>query len=286
MQNIAVVGSGVVGRATGLGFISKGYDVTFCDINDAVLQKLANEDHKTVHLNDFQTDGFDVIFVSVSTPTEGGRINLSHIKSAASAIGTALARSDVSTYPVITVRSTVPPGTVENTLVPILERCSGKTMGIDFGVAVNPEYLREKHAEVDFCSPWMIVIGTNENRSWDILKELYTPFGCSIHGLSIKETEFQKYVHNLFNANKTSFFNEMRLVANFLGVETSRVFELVTKSAEGMWHPAYGTRDMGPFGGSCLPKDTQAFLSFAKEQGIDMPLLKATIFVNQEIERR
>ena len=173
------------------------------------------------------------------------------------------------------------PGTTEEKLIPILERNSRGKVGQDFGVCTNPEYLREAQATEDFANPWIVVIGENDPRAGEILEDLYRPFGCSIRRVSIREAEYQKYAHNLFNATKISFFNEMRQVAERLGIDPSRVFELVSHSAEGMWHPAYGTRDLGPFGGSCLPKDTQAFLAFAREKGTNMPLLQATIEVNR-----
>ena len=95
----------------------------------------------------------------------------------------------------------------------------------------------------------------------------------------------QKFVHNIFNATKISFFNEMRLVCRQMRLDCEKIFPCVVQSAEAMWNPLYGARDLGPFGGSCLPKDTIAFLSWAKEQGMETPLVDAVLRVNQALVR-
>jgi len=288
MARIAIVGSGVVGQATGKGFISKGYVVTFIDVKEDVINQLRRQGYGALSPSELNLVDQDVVFVSVCTPTVNGKVVLDHLADACKTIGKALKpaiEKRPEKYRVVAIRSTAIPGTLDNVVIPALEKNSGKKAGQDFGVAVNPEYLREKQAERDFSNPWIVVIGTGDDATWKILERLYRPFGCPIHRLSIKEAEFQKYAHNLFNATKISFFNEMRLVAGAIGLDPSELFALVAQSAEGMWHPAYGIRNMGPFGGSCLPKDTAAFLTFAKERGIQAPLLAAVIEVNEMLKR-
>jgi UDPglucose 6-dehydrogenase len=286
LAQIVVVGSGVVGQATGKGLLSKGHKVTFVDTKEDVLIRLSNKGYDTAHPEELDLAEVDVVFVSVSTPTESGRIALTHLASAASMVGEALGRAvgrSPQRYRVVSVRSTIPPGTMEETVIPILEQRSGKVAGDDFGAAFNPDYLRGNRAEQDFCRPWITVIGTEDETAWRVLEGLYKPFGSDIYRLPIKQAELHKYIHNLFNATKISFFNEMRQAATDLGIETETVFQLVAKSSEGMWNPAYGIRDLGPFDGSCLPKDSQAFLSFAQERSIPMPLLAAAIQVNESM---
>lgn len=288
MAHITVVGSGVVGQATGKGFLRRGHELTFVDVNERTLSALRDDGYSTECPQSMDLTGQNFVFVCVSTPSVSGRIVLTSLEEAACAIGKELGRALEKShrlYPIIAVRSTVPPGTTEEIVIPILERCSGGKSGNDFGVAVNPEFLRENQAEKDFSNPWVTVIGANEDRTWEALAKLYVPFGSRIHRLPIREVEFQKYVHNLFNAAKISFFNEMRRVAYALGLDPERIFELVAQSAEGIWHPAYGMRNLGPFGGSCLPKDTQAFLSFTRDKGIKVPLLSAVIAVNEAMKK-
>lgn len=287
MARITIVGSGVVGQATGEGFISKGYAVTFVDVKEDVVNQLRRQGFGALSPSELNLVDQDVVFVSVCTPTVNGNVVLDHLTDACKTIGKALKSAiekQPEKYRVVAVRSTVIPGTLESVVIPTLEQNSGKKAGQDFGVAINPEYLREKQAGRDFSNPWIVVIGTEDDATWKILEGLYSPFGCPIYRLSAKEAEFQKYAHNLFNATKISFFNEMRLVAGAIGLDPSEIFGLVAQSAEGMWHPAYGIRNLGPFGGSCLPKDTAAFFTFGKEVKVQTPLLAAVIEVNEMLK--
>ncbi|MCH7730828.1 UDP-glucose/GDP-mannose dehydrogenase family protein [Patescibacteria group bacterium] len=285
MAQIIVVGSGVIGQATGRAFLSMSNKVTFVDIDEERLGQLRDEGHQALHLKNMDLKGVDVVFVTVSTPTVNGRMKSDNLTSAITAIGKALKKVlTPKNYPLVVIRSTVLPGTIDGKVIPLLEKTSGGKAGRDFGICVNPEYLREAQAGKDSAKPWITVIGENEQKSGEILEELYKPLGSPIHKVPIMLAEFQKYVHNLFNSAKISFFNEMRMVSEMLGVDAERAFQLVVDSAEGMWHPAYGTRNLGPFRGSCLPKDTQAFLNYAREMGIEMPLLEATIEVNKKMK--
>lgn len=282
MAKLAIIGSGIVGQATGKGFIAKGHEVVFCDINPETLAKLENQGHKVCPPSLLEEEkGVKAFFVPVSTPTIDGKIKLDFLKSAVVNLGRGALKKN-NDYCIVVVRSTVPPNTVEGSLIALLEKYSGKKAGKDFGVCMNPEYLREDSNEEDFKNPWIIVIGELDAKSGGMLEEIYGPHECPIVHTSIKEAETQKYVHNLFNACKISFFNEMRMVCEAVNVDADKVFELVAKSAEASWNPKYGIRNFGPYGGSCLPKDTTAFLAWARhELGKSLPLLKAVIKVNE-----
>lgn len=283
-MKICIVGSGVVGQATGRGFLAKGRNVTFSDINPAVIQKLRQEGHAAFtieELNSSDDFDYDVTIFTVSTPTVNGEVKLDYLKAAAADLGKRLAKT--SKYHLAVVRSTVPPGTTENLLLPIIEEHSQKKVGRDFGLCMNPEYLREVSAKEDFAKPWIIVFGEHDQRSGDMLEKVYEGFTCPIHRISIAEAELQKYVHNLFNAAKIAFFNEMRDVAKKSGINPDRVFRLVAQSAEAMWNPEYGIRDFGPFQGSCLPKDTRGFLTWAEKNGWEMPYLRAAVETNEAL---
>ena len=285
VKKILIVGSGVVGLASGLGLLSKGFDVEFIDTNTSRLKQLKKRRLAAFTPNRIKRSLVDcqIIFISVPTPTKEGEIYLDFVKQAAIDVGEHLRLN--SGYHTIVVRSTVVPGTTEDVIIPILERVSGKKVGKDFGVCMNPEYLREKSAEEDFKNPWVIVIGEYDKKSGDQLYEIYKKFNTPIHRITIKEAEIQKYIHNLFNATKISFFNEFRQICKQLGLNSNSVFELVAKSAEGILNPKYGIKDLGHFDGSCLPKDTQAYLSWAQDQGFSIPLLEATIKMNKELQK-
>jgi len=287
MAKLAVIGSGVVGQATGKGFIAKGHEVVFCDINPEILAELKKQGYKTCLPEMLEKEeNIEAFFLPVSTPTIDGRIKLDFLKSAVANLGGGALKQN-NDYCIVVIRSTVPPHTTEGILIPLLEEYSGKRAGKDFGVCMNPEYLREDSSEEDFKNPWIIVIGEMDSRSGEKLAEIYRPYNCPVVHVSIREAEMQKYVHNLFNACKISFFNEMRMICKAVNVDADRVFELVARSAEASWNPKYGIRDFGPYGGSCLPKDTTAFLSWAKDKlGKKCLLLKATIKVNEIVKEK
>jgi len=183
------------------------------------------------------------------------------------------------------VRSTVPPTSTEQRLTPILERASGKRAGTGFGVAMNPEFLRAVSNEQDFARPWITVLGTADRRTAELLDTLYAPFGALIVRCTPTEAEMIKYVNNVYNAVKISYFNEVHQICKALGIDSNLVSATVARSAESMWNPLYGTRGGVPYGGACLPKDTTAFMQFAREHGFEHLMLEATIAVNDRLER-
>lgn len=286
MAKLVVIGSGVVGQATGKGLIAKGHRVAFCDINLEVLAKLKGEGYTVCPPELFgQEADTEAFFLAISTPTVDGRIKLEFLESAVANLGNALRNHEG--YCIVVIRSTVPPNTTRGSLIPLIEKYSGKKAGEDFGVCMNPEYLREYSNEKDFKNPWLVTIGELDARSGQTLENIYGACECPIFHLTLEEAEIQKYVHNLYNAAKISFFNEMRMVCEAVKVDADKVFELVAKSAEASWHPEYGIRDLGPFGGSCLPKDTAAFLAWTRDKlGKTLVLLKAVIKVNEITRER
>lgn len=281
-MKICVIGAGVVGEATGKGFLHLGHEVVFVDVKPEIIANLRAEGFQAFTPEEMAAKPIDyqVSIFTVSTPTQQGEINLKPLKAAAKDLGTRLKRA--KDYHVVVVRSTVVPGTTEE-IMKIVEEGSGKKAGRDFGVCMNPEYLREHSAVEDFKNPWIVVIGQLDQASGDVLETVYGGFSCPVHRVGLKEAEAQKYVHNLFNAVKITFFNEMRDICRKEGIDAEKIFPLVADSCEGMWNPQYGIRDRGPFDGMCLPKDTQAFLAWAQQRGWGMPLLSTTIEVNNSL---
>lgn len=276
--DVLTVGAGVVGHAEGAALLECGHGVVFSDIDEAVLERRRAEGLRTIPLGDLDLTGIDVVLVSVSTPTSDGRVDLRPLEDAVATIGDALAAaasSDPERYRVVIVRSTVPPGTTEDLVIPLLEARSGLRAGLDLGVCMSPEYLRQRMAVHDAFAPRIVVIGQLDERSGEVAARLNAGFGCPIYRVGIREAEFHKYAHNLSNAAKIAFFNELRRAAAAAGVDAANTFALVAQSAEAMWNAEYGTRDMGPYGGACLPKDLEAFLTWAGEQGVELPIVSA-----------
>jgi UDPglucose 6-dehydrogenase len=281
MARILIVGSGVVGQATGKGFAKKGHTVSYVDINPQTIERLRIAGMAAMTMSEVDWDKVDVVMLAVSTPSVNGKIVLDYIESAALDVGRGLAQTN--RFVVVVVRSTVPPTTTEERLTPILEQASGKRAGIDFGVAMNPEFLRQVTAAQDFARPWITVLGSSDRHSAELLDALYAPFGALIVRCTPTEAEMIKYVNNVYNAVKISYFNEVHAICEQLGIDSSLVGATVARSAESMWNALYGTRGGVPYGGACLPKDTEAFMSFVREQGMEHRMLEATIAVNEQL---
>lgn len=282
--SICIIGPGVVGQATGKAFAAKGYSVAFYGGNPVKTKKLIEEGFSAYPRGEEMDRAydFDISMLTVPTPTKNGKIDLSIMESAAIDLGKKL--KTLNKYHLVVVKSTVPPGTTEELVIPAIEKYSGKKVGVDFGVCMNPEYLREISSYEDTLNAWFVLIGEYDKKSGDMLEAVYKgKFECPIHRCQLKEAEMQKYVHNLFNAAKIAFFNEMRGVANELGIDANKIFQYTTVSCEGMWSPRYGTKDLGPFQGECLPKDTQAFYHWATLRKYSVDLLKRVIDVNNTL---
>jgi UDPglucose 6-dehydrogenase len=144
--------------------------------------------------------------------------------------------------------------------------------------------LRQRTSEQDFDRPWVTVIGAADHLTADTLSRLYAPFGGLIVNCKPLEAEMIKYVHNIYNAVKISYFNEVHQICEHLGIDSQMIGAVVARSAESMWNPLYGTRGGVPYGGTCLPKDTVGFLTFCEELGLEHLMLQATIQVNQKLE--
>lgn len=287
-RRVAVVGAGVVGTATGVGFAAVGHDVVFCDVSAERRAQLKQQELRAVAPDDLAAEPVHAYLISVPTPTVAGEADVSYVLAAAETVGGALAAGN-GRRPLVVVRSTVPPGTTEGPVREVLERASGLTAGDGFGLCMNPEFLREASAERDFAEPRVIVIGSLDAGSERALRRLYRAWPeVPVVSLGLREAELAKYVSNLFNAAKISFFNDLEEVAFALGADPRPIFAAVAQGAEGMWNPAYGTRGYGPFGGACLPKDTEAFLGFADVAGVGglLPLLRATLETNARVAGR
>ncbi len=277
-MKISLVGSGVVGQATGIGLFKKGNEVTFYDVDDGKLENLREQGYRTSETLSEAVKISKIIMISVPTPTINGQMNLKYVLTATKNIGKALAES--SEYKLVTLRSTVVPSTTRCRLLPILEKYSKLQFSKDFGVCFNPEFLTAKNALNDFLNPNRVVIGELDEKSGDILQKLYENFNTKIIRTSLDNAEAIKYASNLFLATKISFFNEFYLICQRLGLNAKIVSEAVALDPR---IGKYGIHGGKPFAGSCLPKDLVAFISFIKTHDLNPKLLEAVSHVNEEI---
>jgi UDPglucose 6-dehydrogenase len=303
-MNISIIGLGYVGLVTGLGFAELGCKVNFVDIDSKKIDKLncgkspiyEEEIDELLERNikrikaslDYGTIiNSDLILICVGTPSNpDGSIDLEHIESAVRNVGGVLSKFSISNSksknskkPVVVVKSTVLPGTTEDFIKPILEKSSGKKAFEDFGLAVNPEFLREGEAIYDFFNPDRIVLGVKDDFSKKALLDLYSPFDCPKLITDLKTAEMIKYASNAFLATKISFANEIGNICKKLGIDSYEVFKGV--GLDHRINPSFFRAGIG-FGGSCFPKDVKALISKAKEVGITPEILNATIKINEK----
>jgi UDPglucose 6-dehydrogenase len=283
-SRIFIVGSGVVGTATGEGFLAAGHEVTFVDVSPARVRELKNRGHDVRTELDLRAEPDSFIFLTLPTPNRGYEYDLRAFTAGSTSVGKALAASPARHT--VVVRSTVPPGTTEGLVKSVLEENSGMVAGKGFGLASNPEFLRAVSAAEDFRNPWMTVVASRDPQTVERLRALLSPFGGELRTFgNPAEAEFVKCAHNIFNAAKISFWNEMWLVAQEIGLDLDPIAATVARSAEGSINPQYGIRGGAPYGGVCLPKDTCGFLGYADTVGVDMPLLRGVVEVNELLEK-
>jgi UDPglucose 6-dehydrogenase len=283
LSEVVVIGSGVVGTATGKGFAAFGHPVRFVDVNRQRVDALRSEGFMAT-TDVVLPDSPGIVFLTLPTPNSGHRYDLSAMATGTRAVGVAL--RGAAAFHTVVVRSTVPPGTCENMVRPLLEETSGKRVGEGFALGSNPEFLRAATAFEDFLFPTMTVLASRSRATLERLRELFRPFGGELRCFDDPAAaELVKCCHNIFNATKISFWNEMWLVSQELGIPSDEIAATVARSAEASVNTAYGIRGGAPYGGACLPKDTKGFLGFADDLGVRMPLLSAVVEVNDAMER-
>ena len=205
----------------------------------------------------------EISFVCVGTPSlRNGKLDLGHIEPVCREIGEILKKKN--SFHLVVLRSTVLPGTAETIVVPTLEKASGKHSGADFGVCVNPEFMREGTAVSDFLEPAMTVIGAADNAHSALVRELYAWAPGRIFETSFRSAEMVKYVCNAWHAVKVAFANEIGTLARELEVDAESIMEMFVSDTKLNISPSY-LKPGFAFGGSCLPKDVRALNYRAKE---------------------
>lgn len=221
----------------------------------------------------------DVSLVCVGTPsTSTGELSTVFLEQVTSEIGAALAGID--RWHVVVYRSTMLPGTCESLLIPQLEELSGKRAGVDFGVCVNPEFLREGTSVKDFFDPPKTVVGAYDSRTADTVTELYRGLPGYRYQVPIKIAEMSKYVDNSFHALKVCFANEIGAICSSLSLDSHAVMEIFLSDTKLNLGSAY-LRPGFAFGGSCLPKDVRAVTHIARRNMVDIPVLANLLHSNE-----
>ncbi|MDQ1466060.1 MAG: GDP-mannose 6-dehydrogenase [Actinomycetota bacterium] len=226
-------------------------------------------------------DGADVAIVCVGTPsTDHGRVDVSQVERAVREIA---GRSRSGNPPAsglrsVVIRSTVPPGTVDNVVVPVLAGVAPS--GWRYGVAMCPEFLREGSGIADFFDPPFTVIGTDDADVGLAVAQLFAFVGQEARIVTTREAEALKYVCNAFHATKVSFANELARLMRSLDVDARNVMQLFCEDTVLNISPTY-LRPGFAFGGSCLPKDLRALLHLARAHNVDLPLMAGTLQSNE-----
>lgn len=308
-MRVAVVGTGYVGLVTGACLADKGHEVVCLDVDekrvravnearapiyeaglDALLERTVGTTLRASTELVPEVREADLSLIAVGTPFDGREIDLSYVREAAQQIGAALAQRDA--YHVVVVKSTVVPGTTDTFVRGIVEESSGKRAGDGFGLGMNPEFLTEGQAVADFMNPDRLVLGGIDERTVDVLEELYAGFPDVPRIRTTPRTaEMIKYASNALLATAISFANELANLCTALGgVDVADVMrglhagQYLTPVATGpgpITAPLASFLEAGcGFGGSCLPKDVSALVAHGERAGVDMPLLRAVLATN------
>ncbi len=220
----------------------------------------------------------------VGTPSnQNGSLDLRYVTRVCEEIGAAL--KDKQERHVVVIRSTMLPGTIETVVTPTLEQYSGKHAGKDFGVCINPEFLREGTSLKDFYAPPFTLIGADDEETAAIVGQLYSNIDAPVFVTSVKTAEMVKYVCNCFHALKVSFANEIGNICKAVSVDSHEVMEIFCQDTKLNLSPYY-LKPGFAFGGSCLPKDLRAINYKARQVDVETPILSSILPSNrQQIER-
>ena len=226
----------------------------------------------------------DLAFICVGTPSQpNGALDLQYVKRVCEEVGAAFKAHPGA--PVVVVRSTMLPGSMREIVIPALEAHSGKRAGIDFGVCVNPEFLREGTAVHDYRNPPLTVIGEVNRASGDLLASLYAELQAPLIRTELEAAEMVKYADNAWHALKVGFANEIGNLCKALDVDAHRVMDIFCQDHKLNISATY-LKPGFAFGGSCLPKDLRALLHVARTHDVPLPILGSVLPSNQlQIER-
>jgi GDP-mannose 6-dehydrogenase len=299
-MKVSVFGLGYVGSVSAASFAADGHNVVGVDVSadkvaainagrspivepglEELLARHAADGslRATTSAADAVRDT-EVSLLCVGTPSRrNGSLDLTYLERVTEEIGAAL--RDKASYHVVVVRSTVLPGTTHQTVIPILERTSCKKYGEEFGVSVNPEFLREGTALKDFRKPPMTLVGHNHAADASGTIALYQAIDAPLISTSIRVAEMIKYASNAWHALKVVFANEIGNLCKKLDVDSHEVMDVFCRD-EKLNLSSYYLKPGFAFGGSCLPKDVRALQYRAKELDVELPVISQILPSNRQ----
>jgi GDP-mannose 6-dehydrogenase len=303
-MRISIFGIGYVGCVSAACFARAGHEVIGVDVNPTKVEIINSGASPIVEpgigelIRDVVKEGklsattdtahavksSDISLVCVGTPSKpNGSLDLGHVARVCEQIGAAMA--DKGERHTVVIRSTMLPGSIESVAQPAIESTSGKKAGRDFGLAVNPEFLREGTSLKDFYAPPFTLIGTDDEETAKLVSQLYSGIDAPVFTTSMKTAEMVKYVCNCFHALKVSFANEIGNICKALELDSHEVMNVFCADTK-LNLSSYYLKPAFAFGGSCLPKDLRAVTYKAKELDVEVPLLTAISLTNRlQIER-
>jgi len=216
-SKISIIGSGVVGTATGRGFDKLGHEVIFYDVAKEKLRSLKNLGYSVATTLEEAMSKTEISFIYVNTPTSNGQQDLSQVMSALYQLANFLNGNE--SFHLIVFRSTMLPGTMRDLVVSYLDRHCSKKRGVDYQLCYNPEFLRQNSALDDFFSPDRVIIGEDRKGISEVLVSLYKELTDRIIVTTFEAAELIKYASNCFLALKISFFNEIGMVCRTIGID-------------------------------------------------------------------
>ncbi|MES2523927.1 MAG: UDP-glucose/GDP-mannose dehydrogenase family protein [Gemmatimonadota bacterium] len=304
MPSVSVFGLGYVGCVSAACFAREGHDVIGVDVSQSKVDmvnagrstivedgiaELVRDMHAAGRLRATRDvaeaiAGSSISLVCVGTPSRSnGSIDLRYIERVAEQIGEALRSKD--SHHTVVVRSTVMPGTIDETVIPAIERTSGKAHGAGFAVCSNPEFLREGTSIKDFYDPPFTLIGTHHREHAEPLAALYAGVDAPMHIVEVRVAEMVKYACNCYHGLKVGFANEIGNLCKALQVDSHEVMRLFCEDRKLNISAAY-LKPGFAFGGSCLPKDLRAVVHRGRVEDVPMPILTGVLESNQrQIER-
>jgi GDP-mannose 6-dehydrogenase len=303
-MRITVLGLGYVGAVSAACLAREGHAVIGVDTNSlkveliasgkapivepglaAIMAQQVNDGRltATTRINEAVQQS-DLMLVCVGTPSlRNGSIDLQFVKRVCEQIGVALREHPGA--PVVAMRSTLLPGSMRELVIPTLEAHSGKRAGREFGVCINPEFLREGTAVHDYYNPPKTVIGELNQASGDLLASVYAEMPGPLVRTDIGTAEMVKYADNAWHALKVGFANEIGNICKAISVDAHRVMDIFCQDTK-LNLSSYYLKPGFAFGGSCLPKDLRALLYKARNVDVSAPILSAILPSNeQQVER-
>ncbi len=303
-MKISVFGLGYVGAVSAACFAKEGHDVLGVDvsqtkvdiINDGrspIVEEGINElisemvGEKRLRATTDVAEAIrhtEISLVCVGTPSNAnGSLDLKYVVRVCEEIGAEIKRKDARHT--VVMRSTMLPGTIDGLVVPTLEKASGKQAGKDFGVCINPEFLREGTSIKDFYAPPFTVIGADDEATANTVSVLYENIEAPLHVTKLREAELVKYSCNCFHGLKVAFANEVGNIAKGMNIDSHEVMRVFCEDTKLNLSPYY-LKPGFAFGGSCLPKDLRALAYKAKELDVETPVLASILQSNKmQIER-